>query len=63
MSKWSLFNRLGVLMDARRGYSAGTENLMVDHDHLVRLDQPGTLRFICKHHGLRGMVGEVTVGA
>ncbi len=29
----------------------------------VRLDQPGTFRFICKHHGLRGMVGEVTVGA
>ncbi len=27
----------------------------------VRLDETGTVRFICKHHGLRGMVGQVTV--
>ncbi len=27
----------------------------------VRLDAPGTVKFICKHHGLRGMVGQVTV--
>jgi plastocyanin len=29
----------------------------------VRLAAPGTIRFICKHHGLRGMVGQMTVGA
>ena len=27
----------------------------------VRLDQPGEYRIICKHHGLRGMVGRVIV--
>jgi plastocyanin len=27
----------------------------------VRLDQPGEYRIICKHHGLRGMVGRITV--
>lgn len=27
----------------------------------VRLDVPGEYRFICKHHGLRGMLGRVTV--
>ena len=27
----------------------------------VRLDARGTVKFICKHHGLRGMVGQVTV--
>ena len=27
----------------------------------VRLDVPGEYRIICKHHGLRGMVGRVTV--
>jgi plastocyanin len=28
----------------------------------MRFDETGTVRFICKHHGLRGMVGQVTVG-
>jgi len=27
----------------------------------VRLDTPGDYQFICKHHGLRGMLGRVTV--
>lgn len=27
----------------------------------VRLDLPGTYQFICKHHGLRGMLGRVIV--
>jgi plastocyanin len=27
----------------------------------VRLGTPGEYRFICQHHGLRGMVGRVTV--
>jgi len=29
----------------------------------VRLDTPGTIQFICKHHGLRGMMGRVIVTA
>jgi plastocyanin len=29
----------------------------------IRFEQPGVVKFICKHHGLRGMVGQVTVGA
>jgi FtsP/CotA-like multicopper oxidase with cupredoxin domain len=28
----------------------------------VQVNEPGAVRFICKHHGLRGMVGQVTVG-
>jgi plastocyanin len=27
----------------------------------VRLDVPGAYDIICKHHGLRGMVGRITV--
>ena len=27
----------------------------------VRLDTPGTSQFLCKHHGLRGMLGRITV--
>ncbi|MGH2616848.1 MAG: cupredoxin domain-containing protein, partial [Thermomicrobiales bacterium] len=27
----------------------------------VLLDTAGTYQFLCKHHGLRGMVGQVTV--
>ena len=41
LSKWSLFSRLKALMDARPGYRAAEENLLIDHDHLVRLDQRG----------------------
>ncbi len=27
----------------------------------VRLDTPGVIQFLCKHHGLRGMLGRITV--
>jgi FtsP/CotA-like multicopper oxidase with cupredoxin domain/plastocyanin len=27
----------------------------------VRLDRPGVYRYLCKHHGLQGMIGRVTV--
>lgn len=39
LSKRSLYNRMGALMDDRLGYKAAVENLMIDHDHLLRLDQ------------------------
>lgn len=41
LSKRSLFDRLNHLMDNRPGYRAAAENLLIDHDHLLRLDQPG----------------------
>jgi len=39
LSKWALFNRLTDLSDDRAGYKAAAENLLIDHDHLIRLDQ------------------------
>lgn len=39
LSKWSLFKRLGELIEDRIGYKAAAENLLIDHDHLLRLDQ------------------------
>jgi hypothetical protein len=43
LSKWSLFTRLNQLIDDRPGYKAAAENLLIDHDHLLRLDQPNAL--------------------
>lgn len=40
LSKWALFKRMHALMDDRVGYKAAMENLLIDHDHLIRLDQP-----------------------
>jgi len=39
LSKWSLFKRLHELLDYRPGYRAAMDNLLIDHDHLIRLDQ------------------------
>jgi hypothetical protein len=39
LSKYSLFNRLNTLIEDKPGYRAGMDNLMIDHDHLIRLDQ------------------------
>lgn len=39
LSKRSLFDRMGALMEGRPGYRAAVENLLIDHDHLIRLDQ------------------------
>jgi hypothetical protein len=39
LSKRSLYERLTELMADRVGYKAAMENLMIDHDHLLRLDQ------------------------
>lgn len=41
LSKASLFGRMQTLMTDRPGYRAAAENLLIDHDHLLRLDQPG----------------------
>lgn len=39
LSKRSLFQRMEQLMKGRPGYRAAIENLLIDHDHLIRLDQ------------------------
>jgi hypothetical protein len=39
LSKRSLYDRMRALMADRPGYRAAVENLMIDHDHLLRLDQ------------------------
>lgn len=41
LSKASLFSRMQALSEWRPGYRAAEDNLMIDHDHLLRLDQPG----------------------
>lgn len=54
LSKWSLFKRLTQLSDERPGYRAAYENLLIDHDHLIRLDQPNafdTLRGLVEQNG------------
>lgn len=40
LSKWSLFKRINDLTDAKPGYRVGLDNLLIDHDHLLRFDQP-----------------------
>ena len=50
LSKWALFKRLTQLADDRPGYKAAYENLLIDHDHLIRLDQPNA------HETLLGLV-------
>lgn len=40
LSKHSLFKRLTAFTDDRPAFKAAHENLLIDHDHLVRLDQP-----------------------
>lgn len=39
LSRWSLFKRLRALIEDRAGLRAAEENLLIDHDHLIRLDQ------------------------
>ena len=40
LSKRSLFDRLQSLIANKPGFQAAEENLLIDHDHLLRLDQP-----------------------
>ena len=43
LSKWSLFDRLNKLIESRPGYRAAMDNMLIDHDHLIRLDQATAL--------------------
>lgn len=47
LSKAGLFKRFGMLIDGRPGYRAALENLLIDHDHLIRLDQKGAYDVLC----------------
>lgn len=40
LSKHSLYKRLTQFTNDRPAFKAAHENLLIDHDHLVRLDQP-----------------------
>jgi hypothetical protein len=46
LSKWSLFKRLETLVESKPGYRAAFENLLIDHDHLIRLDQKGAYEML-----------------
>lgn len=41
LSKRSLYDRMMSLMEYRPGYRAAAENLCIDHEHLLKIDQPG----------------------
>lgn len=40
LSKRSLFDRISTFTDSVPAFKAAHENLLIDHDHLIRLDQP-----------------------
>lgn len=42
LSKHSLFKRLSTFTDNIPAFKAAHENLLIDHDHLIRLDQPNS---------------------
>jgi hypothetical protein len=46
LSRWSLYKRLNDLMDGRPGYRAGVDNLLIDHDHMLKLDQRGAYELL-----------------
>lgn len=48
LSKWSLFTRMRDLIKDRAGYQAAQENLLIDHDHLIRLDQKDAYDILCQ---------------
>lgn len=59
LSKHSLFKRMTELVESRPGYRAATENLLIDHDHLIRLDSPtsyDTLLQLIEHNGAEVIV-------
>lgn len=39
LSRRALYDRLSALMGDRPGYQAAAENLLIDHDHNIRIDQ------------------------
>lgn len=38
-----------------------SQKLATGETHSVRLDTPGLYQYICKHHGMQGMMGRITV--
>lgn len=48
LAKRSLYERIMELMSYRPGYRAAAENLCIDHDHLLKWDQPGAYDKLCE---------------
>lgn len=46
LSKWSLYKRMEDLTAHRKGYEAAWENLLIDHDHLIHLNQPNAYQIL-----------------
>lgn len=42
LSRRALWDRFGTMIQDRPGYRAAMENVLVDHDHMVRFDREGT---------------------
>lgn len=54
LSKYALFKRLSTFTESVPAFKAAEENLLIDHDHLIRLDQPNaydTLRQLIEQNG------------
>lgn len=54
LSKRALFERLSTFTTSIPAYQAAHENLLIDHDHLIRLDQPNaydTLKGLIEENG------------
>ena len=59
LSKWSLYKRMEDLMEHRKGYRAAMENLLIDHDHLIHLNQPNayqTLEQLVEQNGAEVLI-------
>ena len=46
LSKHSLFTRIKTFSDAIPAFRAAHENMLIDHDHLLRLDQPNAYEIL-----------------
>ena len=54
LSKHALFRRLSTFTESVPAFRAAEENLLIDHDHLLRLDQPNaydTLKQLIEQNG------------
>lgn len=59
LSRHSLYKRLKELTAHRPGFQAAAENLLIDHDHLIRLDQPEsyvTLQQLIEQNGVEVVI-------
>ena len=48
LSKHSLFTRLSSFTKEKPAFQAAGENLLIDHDHLIRLDQPNAYEVLLR---------------